>query len=269
MRSIAFEILGYTIYWYGILAAVGFLLGFYAAGRHAPREGLTSDTIMNLAPWIIAGGIIGARLLYVITYYREEFSFKPWFEMFFLRRSGLVYYGGLIGASLATVIYCRKQKLPFWKIADVLAPSIALGHIFGRIGCLMTGCCFGRPTDLPWAIHFPTDHPTHGFGLHPTQVYESLLNAALFAFLIWSYRRKKFDGQIFAIYLISYAFLRTLVEAFRGDYPDYLKAFGGFLTPAQCVSAVILATGMSLMWLLPRTTPRAPSPTPNIPTKVS
>lgn len=124
---------------------------------------------MNLAPWIIAGGIIGARLLYVITYYREEFSLKPWFEMFFLRRSGLVYYGGLIGASLATVIYCRKQKLPFWKIADVLAPSIALGHIFGRIGCLMTGCCFGRPTDLPWAIHFPTDHPTHGFGVpHPS-----------------------------------------------------------------------------------------------------
>ncbi len=267
MHSVAFEAVGLTIYWYGILAAVGFLLGFYTSGRRAPREGLTAEAIMNLAPWIIAGGILGARILYVISYYSEEFADKPWYEIFLLRRSGLVYYGGLIGASISTVLYCLKEKLPVWKVADILAPSIALGHIFGRLGCLMTGCCFGRPTEYPWAIHFPADHPTHGTGVHPSQIYESLLNAGLFTFLIWFYKRKKFHGQIFAVYLIGYAFLRTFVESFRGDYPDRLKTFGGFLTPAQTVSTAVFATGIILLWILPKFTPNLSTHTPKKPTQ--
>ncbi len=252
MHSVAFEALGYTIYWYGIFAAVAFLLGFYTAGQRAPRDGVSADFIMNLAPWIIGGAILGARLLYVTTYYQEEFANKPWYEMFLLRRSGLVFYGGLLGGSLATVIYCLKEKVPILKVADILAPSIPLGHVFGRVGCLMTGCCYGRPTDLPWGIHFPMDHWTHGVKVHPTQIYESALNALLFGCLIWFSRRKRFDGHVFAVYLICYALLRSLVERFRGDYPEDLRPWGGLLTPGQWVSVGILAGGILLLCLLPK-----------------
>ena len=139
------------------------------------------------------------------------------------------------------------HRLPLWKIADIIAPSIALGHFFGRFGCLMTGCCYGRACNLPWAIHFPEEHWTHGKGVHPTQVYEALLNFGLFLGLSTLFRRKKFDGQVFAVYLISYAFLRAFVEMFRGDYPHY---YGGVVTPGQMVSAGILVTGLLLLWKL-------------------
>jgi phosphatidylglycerol:prolipoprotein diacylglycerol transferase len=210
--------------------------------------------IVDLAPWLIGGAIVGARLFYVISYWQEEFAGHPLWEIFALRRSGLVWYGGLIGASLATILYTIRAKVSLWKVADVVAPSIALGHIFGRFGCLMTGCCYGRPTNLPWAIHFPKDHWTQGLGVHPTQIYEALLNGLLYLGLMAIYRRKRFDGQIFALYLIGYALLRGFVEAFRGDYPVYY--LGGHVTPAQFLSVGILAMGLGLWWRLSRFEPR-------------
>jgi phosphatidylglycerol:prolipoprotein diacylglycerol transferase len=227
---------------------MGFLAAFWTASRRAPREGFSPEVILDLAPWLIGGAIVGARLFYVISHWDEEFAGQPLWEVFALRRSGLVWYGGLIGASLATILYARRKEVSLWKLADVIAPSIALGHVFGRFGCLMTGCCYGRPTNLPWAIHFPSDHWTHGQGVHPTQIYEALLNAFLYAGLMWLYRRKKFDGQIFGVYLIGYALLRALVEAFRGDYPKYY--LGGHVTPAQFLSIGILAAGSFLIWRL-------------------
>jgi phosphatidylglycerol---prolipoprotein diacylglyceryl transferase len=263
VHSVAFQILGFSVYWYGILAAAGFLIGFGTASRRGPREGISSEDIINLAPWIIGGAIVGARLLYVITFWNREFAGKPLIEIFNMR-TGLVYYGGLIGSSLATVFYCRRHKLDLWKMGDIFAPSVALGHAFGRFGCLMTGCCYGSPTDLPWAIHFPKDHWTRGIGVHPTQVYEAGLNFLLFVGLTWLYRRKKFDGQIFAAYLICYAVLRSLVEIFRGDYEKHY--LGGIATPGQTVSILIMAAGLTLWWKrganrrdpLPGTTSAAP-----------
>lgn len=248
MHSIAFEIGGLTIYWYGILAALGFLAAFWTAAKRAPREGIAPEVILDLAPWLIGGAIVGARLYYVIYYWNAEFAGKPFSEIFLIRRSGLVWYGGLIGASLATIVFARRRKLALWKIADIIAPSIALGHVFGRIGCLMTGCCYGRATNLPWAIHFPADHWTHGAGVHPTQIYESLLNLLLFFALTWLYRRKRFDGQIFGLYLVGYAILRAFVESFRGDYAVHYVS--GWLTPAQLISLAILLIGVGLLWKL-------------------
>lgn len=247
MHSVAFQIGGFTIYWYGVLAAFGFLAALWTSSRRAPREGFSPELIVDLAPWLIVGAIVGARLFYVVTHW-QEFAREPFWEVFALRRSGLVWYGGLIGASLATIVFTRLKKVALWKVADVMAPSIALGHVFGRFGCLMTGCCFGRETTVPWAIHFPSDHWTKGAGVHPTQVYEAVLNALLYAGLMWLYRRKKFDGQIFAAYLIGYAILRGLVEAFRGDYAHYY--LGGHVTAAQLLSVAILATGSLLLWWL-------------------
>ncbi|MBU6402339.1 MAG: prolipoprotein diacylglyceryl transferase, partial [Verrucomicrobia bacterium] len=160
MHKIAFELGGLTIYWYGILVAAGFLVGLWTASRRSWRDGIPGEAIVDLSPWLIGGGIVGARILYVVSYWREYFVSKPIWEILMVRHGGLVFYGGFLGAALTGVAYARSRRLNLWKLADTLAPSIALGHAFGRIGCLMNGCCYGRPTHLPWAICFPPDHET-------------------------------------------------------------------------------------------------------------
>lgn len=250
--------MGFLIYWYGIFAALAFFLAFGTGSRRASREGIPGDAIMNLAPWIIVGAIIGARLLYVIDYWDEEFAGKPLYHIVTIGRSGLVYYGGLIGASLGTILYCWKNKYPLWKIGDIMAPSVALGHAAGRIGCLMTGCCYGASCSLPWAIRFPAEHATGGAPVHPTQIYEALLNFAFFGVLMLIYRRKRFDGQIFSVYLMGYAILRAFVELFRGDYEKHY--LGGVVTPGQSVSILIFAIGAALWFWLSNRRPKGAAP---------
>ena len=245
MDNVAFQIFGFQVYWYGVLAAIGFVLGFSTASRRAPRAGINGEEVFNLAPWIIVGAIVGARILYVISYWDKEFAGKSILAIFNMR-SGLVYYGGLIGSCIATIIFCRRRKVPLWRMSDVMAPSIALGHAFGRVGCFMTGCCYGTPTNLPWAVHFPQDHWTKGIGVHPTQLYESSLNLLFYIGLAWLYRRRKFDGQVFAVYLIGYAILRASTEMFRGDYTQFY--LGGMATPGQTVSIIIFVAGLGLWW---------------------
>lgn len=247
MHSVAFTLFGFQVYWYGILAAAGFIAGFSTAGRRAHLAKLTSENVINLAPWIIIGAVVGARALYVISYWDQDFakSAHPIREIFNMR-SGLVYYGGLIGACLGTIIYCAKNKLPLWRVADVIAPSIALGHAFGRVGCFMTGCCYGLPCSLPWAVHFPADHFTHGVAVHPVQLYESALNLSLYVFLAWAFRKRQFDGQTFALYLMFYSVIRAFTEMFRGDYTTFY--IGGIATPGQMVSILIMAAGLLLWW---------------------
>jgi len=254
VHKIAFQFGSFNIYWYGVLVAIGILVGLWTASRRALHDGIQGETIVDLGPWLILGTIIGARGLYVISYWREDFADKPLWQMLNIRGGGLIFYGGLMGASLACILYVRFKKLPLWKIADILAPSIALGHVFGRIGCLMNGCCYGRVCDLPWAIHFPKDHETHGLGVHPTEIYEALLDSCLYLFLVRVFRRKKFDGQIFALYLLCYAVLRAFVEMFRGDYTTYY--LNGHATPAQVLSIFIFAAGALLWWVLSGAKPK-------------
>ena len=251
MHKIAFEFGNFTIYWYGILVALGFLAGLWTASRRALIANVAPERIVDLGPWLIVGTIVGARTLYVIFYWREEFVGESLWQMFNIRRGGLIYYGGLVGASLACVYYVRRKNLALWTMADILAPSIALGHAFGRVGCLMNGCCYGTVCDLPWAIQFPSDHPTHANAVHPTQLYEALLNLLLYLGLAWMFRRRQFEGQIFAAYLLCYAVVRAFVEMFRGDYTTLY--FGIQATPAQVISIGIFAAGVALWQTLPKT----------------
>jgi phosphatidylglycerol---prolipoprotein diacylglyceryl transferase len=255
MHPIALHAGALTVTWYGVMVALGFMAGLWSAGRRAPRAGIAGEKIIDLGPWLIGGAILGARALYVVSYWQESFAGGPWWEIFAVWKGGLVFYGGLIGASLAGIFYSRAKSLPLWGVADILAPSIALGHAIGRIGCLLNGCCYGRACSLPWAIRYPAGHQTHPLKspatpVHPTQVYESLLNLALYAGLAWLFRRRRFSGQVFAAYLISYAALRSFVEMFRGDYPQYY--LGGLVTPGQLVSLGVLIAGLALLWRLPR-----------------
>lgn len=250
MHKIAFEFGHLTVTWYGILVASGFMGGLWTASRRAIREHIHPETIFDLGPWLLVGTIIGARTMYVITYWNESFAKEAWTEIFMVQHGGVVFYGGFIGASLACILFAWRKHLSLWRLADILAPSIALGSFFGRYGCLMNGCCYGKETDVPWAIHFPYGHETYPHGVHPTQIYDSTLNLCLYFFLAWLFRRKKFDGEIFAIYMICYAVLRSFVEIFRGDYTPvhYL----GPLTPGQLISIGIATAGIILLLTLPR-----------------
>jgi len=253
VHPIAFQLGSLTVHWYGVMLALAFLAGIWTAGRRAPRNGIAGEKIADIGLWLIVGAVVGARTLFVISYWREEFAGKPLWEIFMVQHGGLVYYGGLIGATLAGVLYARARNLPLWKVADILAPSIALGYVFGRIGCLLNGCCYGRACDLPWAIRFPEGHETHPAGLaaapvHPTEIYESLLSLGFYFALALLYRRKRFDGQVFATYLMGYALLRSFVEMFRGDYSA--EHLHGGLTPAHLVSVGIFVAGAVLFWAL-------------------
>jgi len=233
------------------MVALGFVSGLWLASRRGVREGLRAEAVLDLGPWLIVGAIVGARVWFVGTFWREQFAGQPFWEAFKVWHGGLVYYGGLLGASLAGTLYARWKRQPLWKLADVLAPSIALGQAFGRIGCLLNGCCYGRPCQLPWAITFPEGNaagaPT--VPVHPTEIYESVLCLGLC--LALTRLRKRFDGQVFGLYLIGYSLLRFLVEMFRGDYPPYQR-LGGWLTPGQLVSALTLTVGLMLLWVLSR-----------------
>jgi phosphatidylglycerol:prolipoprotein diacylglycerol transferase len=274
VHKIAFTIGSFEVAWYGVLLAIGFLAGFWLAARRAPRTGVDPNLVYDLIPWLLLGSIAGARTLYVISYWKQDFANAPWYEMFMVRHGGLVYYGGLLGAIVGVILYAWRKHAHLWRLSDVLAPSIPVGYFFGRFGCLMNGCCYGRPTNLPWGIRFPADHPSwekmaeaNCSSVHPTQIYDSFLNLALWFALVWVYRRKKFDGQVFAVYLMAYAVLRSIVEVFRGDYPVYYM--GGIITPAQLLSVGIFVGGALLYWQLsrqPRVAAPEVQPTPQAPT---
>src|SRR5688572_19495338 len=217
------------------------------------RDRIAPESVVDAGAWLILGAIVGARALYVISYWDVVFKDPlfpkvPWTEVFMVQRGGLVFYGGLIGATASGLIYVWKNKLPVWKFADAIAPSIALGYVPGRIGCLMNGCCFGRETSAPWGIQYPNDHSTFPHHVHPTQIYDALLSLGLYLGLAWLHRRKKFDGQVFASYLLCYSVTRSIAESFRGDYPVHY--FNGVATPAHLVSIGIFVAGAILFWRL-------------------
>ena len=258
MHPIVFHLGSFSLHSYGLMMALAFLAGLWTATRRARRENISGERVADITLWLMIGSILGARFVYVTTYWKQEFANQPFSEVFMIQHGGLVYYGGFLGATLAGMIYIRWKKMPLWKTADVFAPSIALGSFFGRTGCLLNGCCYGRPTDLPWAITF-TNPQAHEFSgtplnipLHPTEIYDGLLNLVLYIFLAWLFRRKKFDGQIFATYLIVYAIFRAIAEYFRGDYPPDHIHFALGLTSAQLLSVPIFITGLVLAVFLSR-----------------
>lgn len=271
MHPIAFYLGSLPIRWYGIMMALAFIAGLWTATRRARLANVSGEIIADVTLWLMIGSIIGARIVYVTTYWKQEFANGPISEIFMIQHGGLVFYGGLIGATVAACIYLYWKKLPVLKIADIIAPSIALGSVFGRCGCLLNGCCFGRPTHLPWAIQFPNgsdawDTQFHAglvgpnapaLPVHPTEIYAGILNFVLYVLLAWQFRRKKFDGQIFALYLIGYSIFRSIVECFRGDYPPDHIHYG--LTSAQVVSIPTVIAGLVLLFIFSRRASATPA----------
>jgi phosphatidylglycerol:prolipoprotein diacylglycerol transferase len=237
-----------TIHTYGLLLAVAFIAGIWLASRNAAKAGLNPDSIWNLGLIIIFSALVGAKLLLFLSdysYYSE--NPREIFSLSTLRSSG-VYYGGLLLALAASAWYLHKTKLPSWKVADITAPGIALGQSIGRIGCLSAGCCYGKPTTLPWGITFTNQYAYDNVGvplnipLHPTQIYESIGTFLLFLFLMWRLKRKHFTGQIILQYLMLYAGLRFVIEFFRGD-EDRGFVLHGLLSTSQFIGILTILGG--------------------------
>jgi len=233
------------IHTYGVLVAAGFLVGILTAQRRASRAGLSPERIGDLSIWLIISAMVGAKLFHIIFFWND--FIEGWHATGISSlRAGFVFYGGFLGAAAGFAVYTRLHKLPIFKLADVLAPSVALGHVFGRLGCFFEGCCYGKSCTLPWAIHLPG----HASAVHPTQLYEAAGNLVIFAWLAAFYRRRRFDGQILWLYMLSYSALRFVVEFFRGDYDVH---YLGIFTIAQIMAGVLMLVAVAGLVLYGKT----------------
>ena len=259
MHPILFEIGGFPVYTYGVLLAAAYLLGLQFALVRARARGLDATRVMDLGIWIIISALIGAKLLLLITDF-DQFRTSP-AELLSLARSGGVFYGGLLLAVAVAFWYIAKHRMPFWTTCDVFAPGIALGHVTGRLGCLAAGCCYGRPTDVPWAITFTNPLAAANVGtplvvpLHPTQLYEAGIELVILIALLATERRgKQFAGRTFWAYIFLYAVSRYVIELYRGDPRGEVLGF----STSQFISLILAPLSVAMLIWLARSTPRAP-----------
>ncbi len=250
MHPLLLSIGSVKIHTYGFFVAVAFYLGIYIACRGADRVGVDREKIMDLSFVILIASILGARLFYVAAYFDDFRGNIP--EMFKIWNGGLVFYGGFLSAVVSAIVYIRKNKLPIWKVGDIAAPALALGHAVGRIGCFFSGCCHGRACDLPWAVTFgsPLSLAPVNIPLHPVQIYSSAANLMIFFMLVVLSRKKSFDGQVFWVYALVYGIVRSLLELLRGDDR------GGFLfdtfSVSQCIGLSMALMGLVMILRLSR-----------------
>jgi len=246
MNPIAFTILGKEIRWYGIMAAVGFMAAVFIMQRIRNHADLKKEQVSDITMIGMIGGVIGARIFYVVQFW-DQFS-NNYAEIIRIDHGGLVFYGGFIVALASIIYYCAVKGISIIAVLDVAAPSIAIGHAAGRIGCFMNACCYGKACDLPWGVVYPANtEPGHRFtdiALHPVQIYEVIGNIIICAILLFVLRRVK-KGQTAAIYLILYGVLRFVDELFRGDHSD---TFIWTLTRAQFIGIILIPVG--LIWFL-------------------
>src|SRR5215510_13582751 len=229
-----------TVYTYGVLLAAAYLLGLQLARIRAKKRGLDQNRVLDLGIYIIISALVGAKALLLITDFKT-FASDPR-ELLTLARSGGVFYGGLILAVAVALWYIRRIGLPLWTTCDVFAPGIALGHVVGRLGCLFAGCCYGKPTSVPWAITSTDPFAATNVGtplnvpLHPTQLYEAgaefLILLTLLTTENWG---RKFPGRTFWLYILLYSISRYVIEFYRGDPRGSI----GPLSTSQFVSVIL------------------------------
>lgn len=216
-----FRIGSFPINTYGVFLAIAFLSAILIAVKLAARDGLPREKIYDLSLWMLLASLIGSKVLMLFT--EPEYRDNPMqlVSLDFLR-SGGVFYGGLIGAVLMGYFLMKRYHLPWWKTADACAPGIAIGNFFGRQGCFAAGCCWGKPTSLPWGVKFTelgheiTGVPTNAY-LHPTQLYESFAMLLVFFVLLWMHKHKRFSGQVILVYALLYSVVRFAIEFVRDD----------------------------------------------------
>ena len=237
-----------TIPTYGLFVAIGFTTGLLVSVKIGRKEKIPPQQVMDMGFIIILLGLIGSRLSYVLlnwAFYRTHplDILKVW-------EGGLVFSGGLVVVLMGLGLYIKGHHLSFWKIGDLWAPGAALGQGIGRIGCFMAGCCFGKPTQMPWAVVFtnpdslaPLDTP-----LHPTQIYAALSGLIIFIVLMILHSKKRFEGQIVTWFLILHSIARIILERFRGDDRGFIP--GTEMTMTQLIATLILIASVATLLVM-------------------
>lgn len=245
MHPILISIGSFHLPTYGFLLASALLAAVYTVIRLGRREGLDEGRLLDFSVWLIIVGLLGAKVLMIVSewsYYRHNLGeILSWSTL----QAGGVFYGGFLAATLFALWYVRAYHLPLLKVFDVYAPAIALGQSVGRLGCFAAGCDYGKPTKSFLHVVFtnPTAHDVTGVPLgvplHPAQVYESLATLTIFGILLWQYRRKTSDGQVFLLYLALYAVARFFLEFLRGD-EDRGFVFNHLFSTSQFIALLAL-----------------------------
>ena len=234
----------FTMYGYGLMVAMGLLAAYITAEYRARKLHLQYEHVFYLVVWCVIGGYASSKLLFWITEWRTIIH-----DPGFLLRTigdGFVVYGGIIGGILTGYIYCRVKKLVFLQYFDLIAPSLALAQGFGRIGCFLAGCCYGKETTSLLSVTFHTsDFAPNGVALIPTQIYSSILDFLHFILLLIIAKHKKTDGQVAACYLVFYSAGRFVLEFFRGDVE---RGNVGILSTSQFIGIFTFLAGIVLVF---------------------
>jgi phosphatidylglycerol:prolipoprotein diacylglycerol transferase len=268
---------------YGTLMLCGFLLGVWMARRRSPILGIEPRHCIDLGLWSVLGGLIGARIFHVVNFWPD---YDPWgpagshgfYKIVALWEGGLVFFGALIGGPLAAMLYCLWHRLPVLAFVDLVIPGLIAGQAFGRLGCLMRGCCFGRLTDDPLALSFPSESEvfihqelhklipetaSHSLAVIPAQLYASIGAALTGAFLYAYWPRRRFDGEIIGWVFLMAAVTRFFEEFLRNE-PAAFPAWSNSLTIAQWFAFVLIVAGVLWLWFFGRRgtlyRPKMPSP---------
>ncbi len=244
-----------SLHTYGLLIAMGFLLAMQLSKKQAEHDGEDPDRIVDMSFYVLLTGLIGSRIVFILT--KLDDYLKDPLEIVMFWRGGLVFYGGFIGAAIFLIYYTRRYRVSFFKFADIIIPYLALAHAFGRLGCVAAGCCFGKPTDVPWGIQFPMGSMAHhaqqneglisigdaALAIHPTQLYEAGFELLMFWFLLALRPYKRVHGQLFLTWLAIYPIARSIIETFRGDKE---RGVYGLLSTSQYISIVILLAAIGV-----------------------
>lgn len=232
INPVAFTLFGIEVKWYGILIACGALLAIFFAERLAKSKGLYDDVVTDFSFFALIFGVLGARLYYVIFEWDYYSIHKD--EILSIRNGGIAIYGAIIAGIIVALIFSKVKKVDFWDIADISAPGLALAQGIGRWGNYINGEAYGDPTNLPWAIL------VNGQKVHPTFLYESILDIGIF-FLLYFYlsKHQKFKGQLFTTYMIIYGIGRFLIEGLRTD-----SLYIGMFRVSQLVSLGMVLVGV-------------------------
>lgn len=228
MYPVLFRIGGVSIYSYAVLLTFAFIIGTLGVSRGGKRAGLPEEKLLDMAMWILIASLVGARLLFILIelpmYLADPLS------VFHIRSGGLSFHGGLIGGIAAGLWYTHRHKLPQGKVADLVAPYLALGYGIVRIGCLLNGCCFGIPANLPWALPGAAADSTLR---HPTQLYAFFAGIIIFGLLLRRKNKIRFNGQLFLEFILLYSIYRFFIEYYRE-----VSAYTGILTLGQSISLI-------------------------------
>jgi phosphatidylglycerol:prolipoprotein diacylglycerol transferase len=249
MLPFLFRIGRFSLPTYGVLVAIAFLTALWMISRFAKEKGLNSDRVVNLGVYCALIGMLGAKLLMIAL--DPEYRAHPMeaFSLSTLQSAG-IFFGGLVAALVFSFFYMRAQHLPILMTADIFAPGLALGHGIGRLGCFAAGCCWGKPTSLPWAVTFNNPNATtgvpEGVPLHPTQLYEAFGEGVICLILLHRMKRPHPDGMIIGMYLMLYGLLRFAVEFLRMH--DASNPLGGPFTLEQWVAIGLAILGATIVW---------------------